>query len=158
MHLTKKFPNLACCVCSCSISVYCYDLCLLNFYYKFCVCNLDIMSDLVWGIKNGDLDQVKDFVENKEVDVNKEIDGRPPIHYAADYGQKDVIKYLISRGADVNLKDKHGISALLAAVWEGHTDCVKILIENGASKTGSTPDGLSYVEAADKEEIKELLK
>jgi len=26
-------------------------------------------------------------------------------------------------------KDKHGISALLAAIWEGHTDCVKLLLE-----------------------------
>ncbi|GLH12376.1 hypothetical protein R5R35_011698 [Gryllus longicercus] len=116
------------------------------------------MSEFVWGIKNGDLEQVRDIVERKEIDVNKEIDGRPPIHYAADYGQGDVIKYLVSKGADVNAKDKHGISALLAAVWEGHTDCVKLLLEQGASKDGSAPDGTSYVDAAEKEEIKQLLR
>jgi len=116
------------------------------------------MSELVWGIKNGDLDQVKDIVEQKEIDVNKEIDGRPPLHYAADYGQGDVIEYLLSKGANVNAKDKHGISALLAAIWEGHTDCVKLLLERGAVKDGSAPDGTSYVDAAEKEEIKQLLK
>ncbi|XP_066991004.1 myotrophin [Anabrus simplex] len=116
------------------------------------------MSELVWGIKIGDLDQVKDIVEKKEIDVNKEIDGRPPIHYAADYGQEDVITYLISKGADVNAKDKHGISALLAAIWEGHTSCVKLLLDQGASREGSAPDGTSYIDAADKEEIKLLLK
>lgn len=26
--------------------------------------------------------------------------------------------------------DKHGISALLAAIWEGHTNCVKILLNS----------------------------
>lgn len=26
--------------------------------------------------------------------------------------------------------DKHGISVLLAAIWEGHTDCVKTLLKN----------------------------
>jgi ankyrin repeat protein len=26
-------------------------------------------------------------------------------------------------------KDKHGITALLAAVWEGHTACVKTLLD-----------------------------
>lgn len=26
-------------------------------------------------------------------------------------------------------KDKHGITAILAAIWEGHTDCVKLLLE-----------------------------
>lgn len=35
--------------------------------------------------------------------MNKEIDGRPPLHYAADYGQEHVIQYLISKGADVNV-------------------------------------------------------
>lgn len=79
------------------------------------------MSELVWGIKNGDLEQVKDIVEKKvrkivlivinitefppfqAVNLNEQIDGRPPILYAADYGQIDVIQYLISAGADVNV-------------------------------------------------------
>lgn len=26
--------------------------------------------------------------------------------------------------------DKHGISVLLAAIWEGHTDCVKTLLKH----------------------------
>ena len=33
------------------------------------------------------------------------------------------------QGADVNAKDKHGISVLLAAIWEGHTKCVEFLIQ-----------------------------
>jgi len=109
-------------------------------------------------LKNGDLEQVKEFVEKKLVDINKEIDGRPPILYAADYGQKEVILYLIEKGADLNAKDKHGISALLAAIWEGHTDCVRLLLQRGASKQGTAPDGTSYYAAAEKEAIKELLK
>jgi len=32
-------------------------------------------------------------------------------------------------------KDKHGISALLAAIWEGHTDCVKLLLEQVSPQT-----------------------
>jgi len=35
--------------------------------------------------------------------VDAAIDGRSPIHYASDYGQLEVIHYLISRGADVNV-------------------------------------------------------
>lgn len=80
-----------------------------------------------------------------------------PLHYAADYGQTTVLNYLLDKGADpnvsvyiqdnifvltnmyylINLKyiifqmlDKHGISVLLAAIWEGHTDCVKTLLKN----------------------------
>jgi len=115
-------------------------------------------SELVWGIKNGDLDEVKKHIESNKTDVNASIDGRHPIHYASDYGQHDVIKYLLDNGADVNAKDKHGISALLAAIWEGHTECVKLLLERGANRQGRTPDGKSYAEVAEKPEIVSLLQ
>ncbi|XP_042893803.1 myotrophin-like isoform X2 [Penaeus chinensis] len=115
------------------------------------------MSEFVWGLKNGDLDQVKEAVE-KGADVNLAIEGRPPLCLASDYGQLDVIKYLLDKGANVDSTDKHGISALLAAIWEGHTQCVKVLLEAGASKTGTAPDGTSYLDAAEKDEIKALLR
>ncbi|OXU26427.1 myotrophin [Nasonia vitripennis] len=113
---------------------------------------------LVWSIKNGDLDQVRDHLENKNLDVNQMIDGRMPLHYAADYGQCEVVRYLLDKGADINATDKHGITTLLAAIWEGHTSCVKLLLEKGAKPNGLTPDGKSYLDAAEKDEIKELLK
>lgn len=28
--------------------------------------------------------------------------------------------------------DKHGISVILAAIWEGHTDCVKTLLKHAS--------------------------
>lgn len=40
--------------------------------------------------------------------MNQEVDGRPLILYAADYGQKAVIEYLIAAGADVNVSIKIG--------------------------------------------------
>ena len=75
-------------------------------------------------------------------DVNAELlNGRNPLHYAADYGQVDVIEYLLTKGANIDvsgvsyditillqLPDKHGITALLAAIFEGHTECVRLLI------------------------------
>ncbi|KAL7647776.1 UNVERIFIED_CONTAM: hypothetical protein RMT77_001385 [Armadillidium vulgare] len=116
------------------------------------------MSEFVWGLKNGDLDQVKEAIEKQGADVNSAIEGRPPLCLASDYGQLDVIKYLLSKGADVEAIDKHGISALLAAIWEGHTECVKVLLEAGARKDGTAPDGTTYVDAAEKDEIKMLLR
>lgn len=58
---------------------------------------------IMWAIKNGDLDQVKEIIEEKQFNVNLEIAGRYPIHYAADYGQTDVLNYLLSKGADVDV-------------------------------------------------------
>ncbi|XP_034472717.1 myotrophin [Drosophila innubila] len=117
----------------------------------------DNNENIIWTIKNGELDAVQTTFSNDTQKVNDEIKGRFPIHYAADFGQLNVLKFLIKLGADVNRKDKHGITPLLAAVWEGHTNCVAYLLENGADKNGATPDGQSYVDVAEKDEIKKLL-
>ncbi|KAL5006401.1 hypothetical protein ScPMuIL_015207 [Solemya velum] len=116
------------------------------------------MEKFVWSVQNGDLDKVKELVEQQNMNVNEQIQGRCPLHCAADYGQAEVIEYLVSRGADVNAEDKHGITPLLAAVFEGHTDCVRILLAKGAKKNGKAPDGSSYIDCAEKEDIKNLLK
>lgn len=74
------------------------------------------------------------------------------------------------------MKDKHHITPLLAAVWEGHTKCVQLLIEKvlfkimltinnikylfsfqGADKGGKTPDGSKYLDVVEKDEIRKLL-
>jgi ankyrin repeat protein len=62
------------------------------------------MEGLLWGIKNGDLEAVKKETSKSGFDVNAEImGGRNPLHYAADYGQKDIIEHLISKKANVNV-------------------------------------------------------
>lgn len=60
-------------------------------------------DSIIWAIKNGDLEQVKELIEQNGFNVNQEITTRSPIHYAADYGQSDVLRYLINKGADVNV-------------------------------------------------------
>lgn len=116
------------------------------------------MTEFIWSVKNGELKDVQDFVEKQNKDINAQIEGRCPIHYAADYGQIEIIKYLVSKGANVNVLDRHGISALLAATWEGHKDCVKYLLSQGADKNLKAPDGRLISECAETDEIKQLLQ
>uniref|UniRef100_A0A1L8E7W7 Putative myotrophin n=1 Tax=Haematobia irritans TaxID=7368 RepID=A0A1L8E7W7_HAEIR len=87
------------------------------------------MSDVIWSIKNGELDQVQASVGEKSSILNTKYNGRYPLHYAADYGQHEVLEYLINMGAEIDVTDNHGITPLLAAVWEGHTRCVKLLLD-----------------------------
>jgi len=116
------------------------------------------MEKFKWSLKNGEIDDVKRFVEEDGADVNKEVDGRRPLHYAADFGHVEVVDYLIGKGADVDARDKHDITPLLAAVFEGHTEVVRLMLANGARKDMPAPGGRSILDAADKEEIKMLLQ
>jgi len=60
-------------------------------------------------------------------------------------------------GAEVDRKDKYGITPLLAAIWEGHTRCVEFLLQMGASRSERTPEGQSYADAAERDDIRSLL-
>lgn len=117
----------------------------------------DADEKFAWSVKNGELAAVEEFVKQGG-DVNKEIKGRFPLHYAADYGQEKIMEFLLSKGAKVNQPDKYGITPLLSAIFEGHTNCVRMLLKKGADKSGKSPDGASYIDCAEKQEIKDLLK
>ncbi|XP_029019226.1 myotrophin [Betta splendens] len=114
-------------------------------------------KELMWALKNGDLDEVKSKLT--AADVNRTLEGgRKPLHYAADAGEVEVVDFLISMGADVNAPDKHGITPLMAACYEDHFACVKVLLEKGADKNQKGPDGISLLDAAQDERIKAVLK
>ncbi|MBC8472325.1 MAG: ankyrin repeat domain-containing protein, partial [Planctomycetes bacterium] len=58
-----------------------------------------------------------------------------PLHFAAEAGQTDVVKFLIAKGADVNAENINGRTPLLFAAFgadKGHKEVVELLIENGA--------------------------
>lgn len=60
-----------------------------------------------------------------------------PLRIAAMMGRSDCVAFLISQGADVDMVDVKGQTALFIAVVNGHLDCVKILLEAGADPNGS---------------------
>ncbi|XP_017061535.1 myotrophin [Drosophila ficusphila] len=116
------------------------------------------IEDIIWTIKNGEYDEVERVFLAGLHNVNDQMGLRFPLHYAADFGQLKLLKFFVRIGADVDRKDKYGITPLLAAIWEGHTRCVEFLLEVGASRTGRTPEGLSYAEVAEQDEIRRLLE
>lgn len=117
------------------------------------------MADkVIWALKNGQLDDVGAILVTAE-DVNQTLEGgRKPLNIAADFGQTEVVEYLISKGANVNAADKHGMTPLLCACYEGHVSCAKLLLEKGADKTCKGPGGMSAYEAVESDDLKELLK
>lgn len=73
-------------------------------------------------------------------------DGFTALGLACYFGQYDVAKYLIEKGADVNLPSKNGFNVypIHSAAAGNYTDILRLLIESGAQvnvkqQAGSTP-------------------
>ena len=74
--------------------------------------------------------------------------GVTPLMYAAAGGFPDVVKYLIEKNANVNLKHKSGGSALMEAATAGNTTVVQILLEAKADPFISDDDGVTALMSA----------
>jgi len=49
-----------------------------------------------WAVKTGDIEYVKELVtKKKELVSYKDNKGRSPIHWAADFGQVEILNFLI---------------------------------------------------------------
>lgn len=71
-------------------------------------------------------------------DVNRTLEnGRAPLHYAADFGQTDVMEYLISKGAHLNVRattdSPHHILFALICLLSGVTMTTKIIVPLSSS-------------------------
>lgn len=116
-------------------------------------------EELIWAIKNNDLNTIKQICEKDGFDINEELsNGRAALHYAADDGHEQIVAYLLSKGANVNALDRYGISPLLAAIYGNHIECVETLLQSGADKNQKTPDGMSMYDVAETEEMRNLLR
>ncbi len=103
--------------------------------------------------KNGSCEAVKAILTHvekchsgklREVVNIENNQGQTPLHIAAENGWLNIVKYLISKGANTNAKDKYGRTPLHIAAKNGEFDMVKYLINEGANvnakdKFDSTP-------------------
>ena len=60
---------------------------------------------------------------------------------AAACGHKDVVKLLLSKGADINIENPQGLTPLHRAAYHGTRDMVKIFLDNGAEPNRADRDG-----------------
>ena len=74
--------------------------------------------------------------------------GATPLYFAVDEGHKDIVEFLISKGADINAKNKIGGTVLHLLTTEGQeddTNMIEFLLSKGANinakdnMTGGTP-------------------
>ena len=105
------------------------------------------LSSIQMAAYQGDLVKVKRFLEQGLSVDSRDSEGHTALHFAVLRGKRDVVEFLLSQGADVNLKDKSwgfipwGFTPLKYA---SSKDIVELLISKGANvnakdKYGWTP-------------------
>lgn len=97
--------------------------------------------NLIYASSIGLLDRVKYLIEEKGADIEKRtsVEGYTALYIAAKKRHKEVVKYLLDKGAFANTEDILDMSPLLAAARNLDTEMMDILLENGADleyKTG----------------------
>jgi cytohesin len=70
------------------------------------------------------------FVHGADINA-RELNDRTPLHYAAGYGNLELMQLLIDKGANLMAKEQYGGMPLHDAVSEGHLEIAKYLRANG---------------------------
>ena len=82
------------------------------------------------------------------------------IHKAAEEGNIYVVKQHLAAGADVNAKNKKGMTPLHFAIYKDNSEIVELLIDKGADVNAMATDGRTPLHSAaimGRKEIAELL-
>lgn len=59
--------------------------------------------------------------------------GFTPLHVASHYGQLNMVRFLLDKGAAVDVQTSSGYTALHQAAQQGHTVVITLLLQSKAS-------------------------
>lgn len=96
------------------------------------------ISPMHLAVENQDIDFIE-FLLSKKADINNtDGQGRTPLFWASYSGYSDVVRYLIDQGANVNIKNQDGKTALDIARDKSHYIIV-MLLEKEINKEREKP-------------------
>jgi len=86
------------------------------------------------AIKKGNLEEVKTILDRNPGLLNipgEDEEGNTPILQAGFSNKMDIFKYLVEKGADINLANKEGLVPLHLAAFLGDKEMVRLLLSKG---------------------------
>ncbi|XP_067678535.1 ankyrin repeat domain-containing protein 50-like [Haliotis asinina] len=125
------------------------------------VCVEDSLScELNSASKTGDIRKVKEILSQGHVDIDcKERIGRTPVMWAAGEGHKEVVDLLVSRGANLSIRDGFGLTILHSACLGGDVDLVKnVISQNMLDINGRVHCGRTAVMMAAENRHRDVVK
>lgn len=111
------------------------------------------ISPLLSVIKNMYFDD--DWLYEFEINATNS-EGSSPLMIACSYGDIDLVKLLLEKGAQLNFLSDSGQTPLLAAVSSGNLELVKFLIEKGAGKNLGNSTLSQALSLQDKEKAEQI--
>jgi len=81
-----------------------------------------------------------------------------PLPWAAETGNELVVRLLLERGADLDLRDREGQAPLSLAVEKGHKTVVKLLLDHGAKTESKDRSGRTPLSRASKDGQEGLIR
>ncbi|CAG5124354.1 unnamed protein product [Candidula unifasciata] len=111
------------------------------------------------AVRDGDLDRVKDLLQRSpELKDQRDGNGWTPLHTAASCGNMEVLRWLITSGADVDARTPQDFQAMHVAAMSGHVNIMVILQTRGASIVSCTKEKQSALHLAAKSGHLECVK
>ncbi|KAH8920186.1 ankyrin [Atractiella rhizophila] len=102
---------------------------------------MDEPSNIWTAVSDGDLERVKYLIETEGVSPNaKDENSYTPLHAAVSWNQKEILKYLIEKGGDINIKDDDGETPIYTVEEE---DMLRLVLELGADPAHQNAEGIT---------------
>ncbi|KAG1714864.1 Death-associated protein kinase 1 [Nymphon striatum] len=92
-----------------------------------------VINALFGSIESANISGVQQVLSNKIDPDMTNKHGESAVHIAAGVGHLDILKFLQSKGADINLLDNNGDSTICWAARQGHSHIIKYLVSEDVS-------------------------
>ncbi len=119
--------------------------------------SIGFIDDSVRSLSNGLSSRVRTLVR-AGLDVNHMFFGMyAPLHIVAPAGHLDIVEFLLSQGAAVDILDKWGNTPLHLAIRDRKVEIIRALVAAGADTTACDGSGRPAVSLARDQETRDAL-